>query len=239
MRYKAIQQLQTVILVFGVITLLGIGLLVARNRGYTPALLSQFSSIGSGQQQADKQIVLISGHAGFDSGAICTDEDGEVSLTEAALNASIAEHLAHRLRAAQFTVTIFEEYDVRLQNLQASLLLSLHSDSCIDRSGYKAARHPNSSVGKIEDILLTCLERHYSTTTNLPYHPNTLTHDMFEYHAFTKVAPQTPAIILEMGFMGGDQRLLAQEESLVARGIAESIDCFFEEQLSTPIPSSS
>jgi len=45
------------------------------------------------------RVALISGHAGFDSGAICTDANGDVWLTEADINASITEQVTLQLSA--------------------------------------------------------------------------------------------------------------------------------------------
>jgi hypothetical protein len=53
---------------------------------------------------------------------------------------------------------------------------------------------------------------------------------MTEYHAFRKVAPTTPAAILELGFMGGDQRLLTENADVAALGVAESIRCFLKDE---------
>jgi N-acetylmuramoyl-L-alanine amidase len=52
---------------------------------------------------------------------------------------------------------------------------------------------------------------------------------MTGYHAFRRVSPRTPAAIIEVGFLGGDQRLLAQAEA-PARGIADGVICFLESQ---------
>lgn len=49
---------------------------------------------------------------------------------------------------------------------------------------------------------------------------------MTEYHAFRKVGVNTPAAILEMGFLGGNGALLQQQPDLVAQGVANAIYCF-------------
>ena len=172
------------------------------------------------------RVALISGHAGFDSGAICTDANGDVWLTEADINASITEQVTLQLRAADIEVLSLREHDSQLYGLEASLLLSLHSDSCIDRSGYKAAHHKQSSIPAIEGRLLGCINRFYPNATQLVAHPETITHDMTNYYAFRQVHPRTPAAILEMGFLGGDQALLLENSQQVASGVAESIFCF-------------
>lgn len=230
MRYSAIRFIQLMIVAISLIALIGIGVVGARMAGYTVSEWTNLSFFQFGESSPQKQIALVSGHAGFDSGAVCTDSAGNTLLTEAELNAAITDSTARRLRDERLDVLILDEYDDQQQGLEAALLVSLHSDSCIDRSGYKAARHPNSQVADQADLFLACLAEHYGPQTQLAYHANTLTHDMFEYHTFSKVSPQTPAVILEMGFMGGDQELLSTEQSLVAKAITDSILCFLKRQ---------
>lgn len=230
MRYSTLRYMQIMVVTIIILALVGIGSILAQMAGYNLPQLSSDSLLRFGEYPPAERIALVSGHAGFDSGAICTDEAGEVTLTEAEINAGIVDTTARRLRTKGLDVLILDEYDDRQYGLDAALLVSLHSDSCIDRSGYKAARHQNSQVAEKADIFLACIDEHYGPRTGLVYHPNTLTHDMFEYHVFKKVLPQTPAVILEMGFLGGDQPLLASEQSLIASGITDSIICFLEKQ---------
>jgi N-acetylmuramoyl-L-alanine amidase len=172
------------------------------------------------------QVALISGHRGHDSGAICTDAAGNVTLTEADVNAAVAERAAELLRRAGTDVVILDEYDPQLTRLEVDALLSLHADSCIDASGYKAANYTFSAIPAVEAEFLACIDAHYPQVTGLVHHPNTVTHDMTEYHAFRKIAPTTPAAILELGFLGGDQELLTTNIDLAARGVVDSILCF-------------
>lgn len=180
------------------------------------------------------QVAFISGHAGNDSGAVCADGAGNVIITEAEINADVANRSAELLRRAGTDVIILEEYDPSLVNLQVDVLLSLHADSCIDASGYKAAYYTYSTIPDEEKRLLECIDTHYPAATGLPQHANTVTHDMTEYHAFRKVAPSTPAVIIELGFLGGDQDLLRNHADVVARGVVDSILCFLTEP--EPIP---
>jgi N-acetylmuramoyl-L-alanine amidase len=125
-------------------------------------------------------------------------------------------------------VVILEEYDERLNNLVADVMLSIHADSCVNLSGYKAAHRLISPIPAIEAQLLHCIDDHYAAHTGLRPHPNTITHDMLAYHAFRRMHPQTPAAILEMGFLGGDGILLTQKSEQVADGVAASLRCFLE-----------
>lgn len=172
------------------------------------------------------QVAIISGHRGYDSGAVCTDATGKVTLTEADVNAAVAARAADLLRRAGTDVIVLDEYDPRLTRLEVDVLLSLHADSCIDASGYKAAYYTFSAIPKIEAEFVACIDEYYPLATGLPHHPNTVTHDMTEYHAFRKIAPTTPAAILELGFLGGDQLLLTNQVDLAARGVVDSVLCF-------------
>ncbi len=181
------------------------------------------------------QVAIISGHSGFDSGAVCTDTAGDVTLTEADVNAAVSARAAELLRRAGTDVVILEEFDPRINRLEVDALLSLHADSCIDASGYKAAYYTYSAIPEIEARFVACIDEHYQSVTGLPHHPNTVTHDMTEYHAFRKLAPTTPGVILELGFLGGDQALLTTQVDVVARGVVDSILCFLT-QPPTPTP---
>ena len=177
----------------------------------------------------NRHVVLISGHAGFDSGAVCTDVDDNVTLTEADVNARVADLAARRLRRAGADVDIFEEYDTRLEGLDADVLVSLHADSCIDATGFKVAYHVDTSTLLDDQRLQQCIEQQYAAATGLSLHPNTVTHDMTGYHAFNRIGIDTPAAILEMGFLGGDRELLEGNPQLVAKGVVDSILCFLED----------
>jgi N-acetylmuramoyl-L-alanine amidase len=227
-RYKTLRRIQRLLLITGSAALLAIVLLVARAAGYNVPVLNTLWPPTLVRALFHKQIALISGHAGNDSGAVCTDAAGNTTITEAQVNAKVAELTAQNLRRAGADVLVLEEFDARLNGLQADLLLSIHADSCIDASGYKAARYQRSVIGARADQLVNCLDQHYAAITGLKHHPNTITHNMTEYHAFRVINPTTPAAILELGFLGGDQALLANHPEVAAQGIFESITCFMQ-----------
>ena len=228
MRDSTVRKIQRIIFLIGFIALLWIGLIGARVAGYGPPGLDGVSPQGVNRAIFNREIALISGHAGFDSGAVCEDERGRVTLTEAEINADIAKLVAKRLRKAGADVVILEEYDDRLENLEADLLISLHADSCIDASGYKAAVDERSTISTADASLLNCIDTFYPETTALSHHANSVTHDMTQYHAFRRIDATTPAAILEMGFLGGDKQLLTRSQQYVAKGVSDSVLCFFD-----------
>ncbi len=205
--------------------------MVAQRLGYQWPTMADLLPTGWLGPLWGRQLALVSGHAGNDSGAICIDADGNPTVTEQAINAAVAALVAQQLTRAGATVTILDEFDDRLAGLQSDLLVSIHADSCIGASGYKAAYATNAHVATAAMQLSRCFDEWYAKTTQLTPHLNTITHAMTDYHAFRKIDPTTPAMILEVGFIGGDQQLLVERPATVALGITESIRCYFESEL--------
>lgn len=178
------------------------------------------------QEQADlaagRRVGLVAGHSGYDSGAVCPD-----GLTEVEVNQDIAERTAARLRRMGAQVDLLQEFDPRLAGYRADVFVSIHADTCErDYSGFKVARVEHSALPEAEDRLVDCLWQQYEAATGLARHPDTITFDMREYHAFGEIDPQTPGAIIEVGFLGGDRWLLTKQPDRVAKGVADGILCF-------------
>jgi N-acetylmuramoyl-L-alanine amidase len=230
-RHHTLQSIQRYLVIISFLSLLGIGAISLRIAGYDLSTVQTWLPPGLLGALFNRQIAIISGHAGNDSGAICTDSAGSVTLTEAEIITTITERVAQQLRRAGAHVLILDEFDSRLADLKVDLLISLHGDSCIDASGYKFAMKQSSTTDKrIGTTLSACFDQFYAESTALKPHPNTITHNMIDYHAFRRIDPHSPALILEVGFIGGDQKLLVQRPDLIARGITTSIRCFFERE---------
>jgi N-acetylmuramoyl-L-alanine amidase len=225
-RYRTLQLAQRIIAAISLVALLSIVLIGARLGGFGVPVLDQLIPQTLVGAAFAKRVALISGHAGYDSGAVCGDDPSNPDLTEAAVVATVTERVAQRLRRAGADVLILDEFDAQLAGLRADVLLSLHADSCVDASGYKAASAPHSPLRTVEARLNRCIDLHYPAVTGLAHHPNTITHDMTNYHAFRTIDPQTPAAIIELGFLGGDQDLLVNRPDQVAQGVTESLLCF-------------
>jgi len=213
-RQNALRRAQQISLVVALLTLAAAGWVVYQR------LHEQRSE--QAKLAADLRVGLVAGHKGSDSGAVCPD-----GLTEAEVNLDIAERTADRLLRAGAAVDLLEEYDPRMRGYVADAFVSIHADSCESSlSGFKVARVEQSAVPQIEDRLVDCLWQRYGETTGLAAHPGTITYDMRDYHAFREIDPQTPGAIIEVGFLGGDRRLLTSQPELVAKGVAEGIFCF-------------
>ncbi len=173
------------------------------------------------------RVGLVAGHLGHDSGTVCAD-----GLTEVEVNATIAQEVARRLEAMGYIVDVLEEFDERLHGYRAAALLSIHADSCEyineQATGFKVARAQADAVPEQSDRLVACLVAAYGRRTGLRFHADSITYDMTDYHAFREIAPETPAAIIETGFLYLDRDLLTRGRERVVEGIVEGLRCFLK-----------
>jgi N-acetylmuramoyl-L-alanine amidase len=175
------------------------------------------------QSEGPLRIGIIAGHTGNDSGAVC--EDG---LTEVQVTTSLAQRLAARLQSYGITTDLLEEFDPRLDGYDASALVSIHADSCdyINdlATGFKISGSPYTDSSK----LANCIEQAYALATDLPYHPNSITPHMTNYHAYERLGIGTPAIIIEVGFLNLDREILTSTNDVIIEGLTKGIFCHLD-----------
>jgi N-acetylmuramoyl-L-alanine amidase len=191
------------------------------------------SSIGAPDDSASptpplSRIGIIPGHWQFDTGAVCPDGRREVDVTT-----DVALRLQALLEYRGFEVDLLPEHDPTdpqppLQGYRGAALVSIHADSCgvPGASGFKVARWEYSSMPDIEDRLVECLNEEYAASTLLPLHEGSITVDMLNYYAFRELALETPAAIIELGFLQADREVLDGRRYEMALGIANGIGCF-------------
>jgi len=174
-------------------------------------------------------IGVVAGHWKNDSGAVCPD-----GLKEVQVNLDIASQVQKNLADQGFKVDLLKEFDPRLENYKAAALISIHADSCEfvnnQATGFKVAaalatKHPERTAR-----LTACLRSRYSGMTNLALHSTSVTPDMTLYHAFDEIDPETPAAIIETGFLNLDRKLLTKKPELVAKGISDGILCYLRNE---------
>jgi N-acetylmuramoyl-L-alanine amidase len=188
------------------------------------------------------RIGIVAGHNGNDSGAVCTDENGQVNLTEAEVNLEIANLVKESLVAQGFQVDLLNEFDTRLNGYRAVALVSIHNDSCEyindQATGFKVASSLETRDVNRAQRLTACLVDRYQRITSLTFHASSITRDMTEYHAFSEIDPNTITAIIETGFLNLDREILTHETSRVAEGVTQGILCFInnENVQPTPIP---
>jgi N-acetylmuramoyl-L-alanine amidase len=184
----------------------------------------------------DLRVGLVVGHAGLhpdtgevDPGASCPD-----GLTELEINQSAAEIVKTALEAAGIEVDLMDEWDERLYGYRSVALVSIHADVCVPindlATGYKVTAAVDTAVPDKAQRLVSCIVDRYGGATNLRFHPGSITRDMTEYHTFREIHSQTPAVIIEVGFMYLDREILTEHPEVVARGIADGILCYINNE---------
>jgi N-acetylmuramoyl-L-alanine amidase len=175
-----------------------------------------------------RKIGVVSGHRGpeNDPGAVCPD-----GLTEAEINLNVAQRVVRNLQARGYTVDLLDEFDPRLADYEAELLLSIHANTCQDYgevvSGYLISTADSRVNSGNDQLLVECVAAHYQQASQLQRRFG-LTRDMTDYHIFRQINPITPAAIIELGFMFNDRELLTSSPDTLARGITDGVLCFLE-----------
>ena len=180
------------------------------------------------------RIGIVAGHWGNDSGAVCYDGNGNVTLTEADVNLEIAALVQQQLTQAGYEVDLLREFDSRLNGYRALAIVSIHNDSCEyvndQATGFKVAAALNTSDANRANRLTACMTDRYQRLTEMTFHAGSITADMREYHAFREIDPNTVAAIIETGFLNLDREILTRRTELVAAGVVEGILCFAENE---------
>lgn len=179
-----------------------------------------------------RTIGIVAGHNGpsqrgrIDAGASC--EDG---LTEAEVTFDIAVEVAKALRRQGYVVLLLDEFDSRLQRLQAAAVVSIHSGDCRDYgvpvTGFLVDNVASRPDGGPDDDLAECIGRRYRQATGLDRRFGHTLH-MTDFHRFDELDALTPAVVLELGFLLADREILTNRQDEVAQGIATGILCFVQ-----------
>lgn len=192
------------------------------------------------QAQAQIRIGIVAGHSGNDSGAVCMDGNGNVTLTEADVNLKIAAMVQEQLTQEGYEVDLLREFDARLNGYRALAIVSIHNDSCEyvndEATGFKVAAALNTNDINRANRLSACLVDRYQGVTDMNFHAGSITPDMREYHSFREIDPSTVAAIIETGFLNLDREFLTKRTDLVAKGVVEGILCFARNQNIEPPP---
>ena len=184
-----------------------------------------------------RRIGIVSGHHGrgqnldYDPGAVCYDEYKRVTLTEESINYAVSTRVVNNLEALNFTVDMLDEFDPRLVDYRADALVSIHANSCIDFgevvSGYIVSKSDARPETGNDVFLRECIALNYAANIPLERSFNE-TEDMVNNHAWRKIHPLTPGVILEMGFMLADKEVLTTQHDLLAHAITMGILCYIE-----------
>jgi N-acetylmuramoyl-L-alanine amidase len=190
--------------------------------------------------QPQLRIGVVAGHNGNDSGAVCLDANGQVTLTEAEVNLKIASIVQNQLVEQGYQVDLLNEFDTRLNGYRAVALVSIHNDSCDyvndEATGFKVASSMDTRDINRAQRLTACMVDRYKRITGLKFHAGSITADMREYHAFSEIDPNTITAIIETGFLNLDHKILTEETNRVAEGVVQGILCFAKNESVQPAP---
>jgi N-acetylmuramoyl-L-alanine amidase len=179
-----------------------------------------------------KRIGIVSGHWKNDSGAVCA-----TGLTEEQVNLTIASIVQQKMTDQGFEVDLLQEKDPRLSQYQSIALISIHADTCEYlnefATGFKVAAALETAYPENASRLTNCLIDRYGKTTGLQF-KNTTTPDMTSYHAFGEIHSDTPAVIIETGYLNLDQQILTQKPELIAQGIVDGLLCYIRNENVSP-----
>jgi N-acetylmuramoyl-L-alanine amidase len=174
------------------------------------------------------RIGIVAGHSGNDSGAVCSDALG--GYREVDINLSVASLVRESLVSEGYDVDLLFEFDPRLSGYNALAVVSIHADSCEyindEASGFKVTAAISTKFPEQAARLTNCLRTRYADVTELQFHSGSVTGDMTNYHAFSEITSDTPAAIIETGFMNLDREILTKHPDLIAKGISSGILCF-------------
>jgi N-acetylmuramoyl-L-alanine amidase len=190
--------------------------------------------------RTNPRIGIVAGHSGNDSGAVCSDALG--GIREVDINLNVASLVKEDLVAQGYDVDLLAEFDPRLTGYHALALVSIHADSCEyindQATGFKVTAAISTKYPEQAARLTTCLRARYASITGLDFHSGSVTGDMTNYHAFSEISTDTPAAIIETGFMNLDREILTQKPDVIANGIASGILCFVrnEDISATQVP---
>lgn len=213
--------------------------LPATGIGLRSHLFQPGQGIGDNSQVETPSVILhvglVVGHWGHDIGAICSDSLG--GFREVDINYTIADLTRQYLQSEGIVVDLLKEFDEHLKGYQSNALISIHADTCeyIPElgTGFKIAEASENKRPEQAARLMACLMNRYGTETGLRY-DHRITPDMTSYHAFGEVDPNTPAVIIETGYMNQDRELLTKNPALVARGITAGIMCYLNREEISP-----
>jgi N-acetylmuramoyl-L-alanine amidase len=142
----------------------------------------------------------------------------------------VATRVKESLVGQGYDVDLLKEFDPRLTEYKAMVLVSIHADSCEyindQATGFKVAAAMSTVYPEKAVRLTTCLRTRYAAATGLPFHPGSVTSDMTSYHAFSEINSDTTAAIIETGFLNLDHEILTKHPELLASGITQGILCF-------------
>lgn len=174
------------------------------------------------------RVGVVAGHWGNDSGAVCPD-----GLEEVQINVEIASYVQKYLNDEGIHADLMMETLETLEDYEADALISIHADTCefIDSNatGYKVTPILGTQNLTESNRLNACVMDRYATATKMGFHTS-ITADMQNHQAYVRIDANTPAVMIETGFMNLDRTILTEDPDVIARGIVNGILCYLNDE---------
>jgi N-acetylmuramoyl-L-alanine amidase len=175
--------------------------------------------------EAPDELRRIRGNGGTSGGGVAEWE----------LNLDVARRAARRLEAEGVVVDVLPATVPPGYAADAFVAIHADGDATGRLSGYKLARATRSAIPGTDDQLLQAISASYAAATGFRWDPH-VTWNMTGYYAFSSrrfthaIAPTTPAVILEMGFMTNrsDLSFMLNNPETLAAGVARGVYRFLE-----------
>jgi hypothetical protein len=180
-------------------------------------------------EDTSSHIGILAGHWQDSPGNVCAD-----GLAEVDVNQAIASRVAQSLTDLGYKVDIFPEFDLALLNYQSAVFIAIYSGSCADNpfppSGFKISSSLTAANPAETDRLAICLTQQYQKFTGLPFSYEIINPDHPSYHIFRDIHANTPAVMIEVGSLSTDRKMIVGQMGTVSDGIVAGILCDLKEQ---------
>ncbi len=177
-----------------------------------------------------KIIGILPGHYGFDSGFKCGAEYNFVK--ESDVNLRIAVMVRDYLETNGYTVDFLHEFDPALSDYTGLALVSIHANSCDTSdnrlSGFNVTTGGENKYPSESKRLNDCLTYHYSQNSGLYYLGENYSTGEEMLYSFDTVNDYTTISVIHTGYLGNDYRTISEKTASLAKGIADGIICYVE-----------
>lgn len=189
------------------------------------------SYTGTNPQNGPQKIVgILPGHFGFDTGFQCGAEFNFVQEND--VNLRLAIMVRDYLERLGYTVDLFHEYDPALNDYTGLALISIHAGTCdpnaSQQSGFFITTGGKNVYPSESKRLNDCMTYHYAQNSQLDFLGENYAPGEEMFYAFDTVNDYTTISVIQTGFLGNDYRTISERTESLAKGIADGIVCYVE-----------
>lgn len=184
----------------------------------------------SAQTGPQKIVGILPGHYGFDTGYQCGAEYNFVKEND--VNLRLAVLVRDYLEGRGYTVDFLHEFDPALSDYTGLALVSIHSSRCDytanNQSGFYITTEGANKYPSESKRLNDCLTYHYLQNSGLDFLGENYSTDQENLHSFDSVNDYTTISVIHAGYLGNDYRTISERTENLAKGIADGIICYVE-----------